>query len=586
VEHSHTEHQTDLKEYLRVLRTRKWSIILITVILTGAALFYSFRQTPIYQAQARVLVQAFNLNPAGQVSLASQVDMATEAQLVATQQVGSRAAKSLNLTGRPAENLLHGVKVQIVNGTQVLGIAYHSTNPAAAAQAANAFAQAYLDYRRQQAIAVYQQQAGTLQVQVTDTQRQINNLTDQIAKLEKKQNPDRNRELTLQTQQNQQIARLAVLEQSLEQYQNTSLLETGGGQIIAAATVPGSPVSPDHIRTGAFALVVGLALGIGLAFLRERLDDSIRTRQDLERRLGAPVLATIPRISRWKRGDEAYLVTLTDPKNPVSEAYRTLRTNLQFLSTKGDLQTILVTSATAGDGKTATTANLAIALAQAGRRVVLVSADLRRPRVHRFLDVSNDTGLSLVLADSVPVWQAVKDPGVPNLRVIPSGPVPPNPAELLQSDRMGEFLQQVQEFADFVLIDTPPVLAVADASILGARVDGTLFVVDADTASRTATAQARDQLENAGARVIGAVFNKFDPSQAGAYPYYYYYYYHYAELQDQDGKASTNGKAQRGRFSRRKKAQKAAGANGAGLVVEPANADLSDSTWEPGKPKA
>src|SRR5439155_5965358 len=201
-------------------------------------------------------------------------------------------------------------------------------------------------------------------------------LTDQIAKLEKKKNPDRNRELTLQTQQNQQIARLAVLEQSLEQYQNTSLLETGGGQIIAAATVPGSPVSPDHIRTGAFAFVVGLALGIGLAFLRERLDDSIRTRQDLERRLGAPVLATIPRISRWKRSDEAFLVTLTDPKNPVSEPYRTLRTNLQFLSTKGDLQTILVTSATAGDGKTATTANLAIALAQAGRRVVLVSADL------------------------------------------------------------------------------------------------------------------------------------------------------------------------------------------------------------------
>src|SRR5439155_5181972 len=126
-------------------------------------------------------------------------------------------------------------------------------------------------------------------------------------------------------------------------------------------------------------------------------------------------------------------------------------------------------------------------------------------------------------------------------------------------------LQQVQEFADFVVIDTPPVLAVADASILGARVDGTLFVVDADTASRTATAQARDQLENAGARVIGAVFNKFDPSQAGAYPYYYYYYYHYAELQDQDGKASTNGQAKKGRFSRRRKAQKA-GDNGAGPV--------------------
>jgi len=584
VEHSYTEHQTDLKEYLRVLRTRKWSIILITVILTGAALFYSYRQTPVYQAEARVLVQAFSINPLQPIAGGQQgVDLPTEAQLVATQPVAALAAKDLGLTGRAAQHLVHGVKAQIVNQTQVLGIDYRSTSPAAAAQAANAFAKAYLEYRRNQALATFSQQATSLEAQVKTTQDRINKLTGQIAVLDKQKNPDRNKLLTLQTQQNQLIAQLAVLNQQLQIYLNTAPIEQGGGQIIATAQVPSSPISPNHFRTGAFALVLGLALGVGVAFLRERLDDSIRTRQELERRLGAPVLATVPRISRWKRGDDAYLVTLTDPKNPVSEAYRTLRTNLQFLSTKGDLQTLMVTSATAGDGKTSTSANLAIALAQAGRRVVLVSADLRRPRVHRFLDVPNDTGLSLVLADSVPVWQAVKDPGVPNLRVIPSGPVPPNPAELLQSDRMGEFLQQVQEFADFVVIDTPPVLAVADASILGARVDGTLFVVDADTASRTATAQARDQLENAGARVIGAVFNKFDPSQAGAYPYYYYYYYHYAELQDQDGKASTNGEANKGRFSRRakkaQKAQKAAGANGAGPVaVEPADVDFSEPT--------
>ncbi|MDP9341279.1 MAG: polysaccharide biosynthesis tyrosine autokinase [Actinomycetota bacterium] len=570
MEHSHTEHQTDLKEYLRVLRTRKWSIILITAILTGAALFYSFRQTPIYQAQSRVVVQAFVLNPLQSVGGPQQVDLPTEAQLVATQAVAKIAAADLGFTGRPAQGLLHGLKVQIVNGTTVLGIAYRSPNPALAAQAANAFAKAYLEYRREQALASFAQAAATLQTQIDTSQAKLRQLSKQISALEAKKKPDRSKLASLQTQQSQEIAQLAVLQQQLTTYLNTAPITQGGGQVIATANVPTSPVSPNHIRTGAFAFVLGLGLGIGLAFLRERLDDSIRTRQELERRLGAPVLATVPRISKWKRGDDAFLVTLTDPKNPVSEAYRTLRTNLQFLATKGDLQTILVTSATAGDGKTATSANLAIVLAQAGRRVVLVSADLRRPRVHRFLNVSNEAGLSLVLADSVPVWQAVKDPGVPNLRVIPSGPVPPNPAELLQSDRMGEFLQQVQEFADFVIIDTPPVLAVADASILSARVDGTLFVVDADTASRTATVQARDQLENAGARVIGAVFNKFDPSQAGAYPYYYYYYYHYAELQDQDGKVSTNGDAHKSRFSRRgKKAQKAAAE---------ADLDLPDAT--------
>jgi capsular exopolysaccharide synthesis family protein len=554
VEHSHTEHQTDLKEYLRVLRARKWSIILITVILTGAALFYSYRQTPIYQAQARVYVQAFNTNPIQMLGgvPGGQVDLPTEAQLVATEPVAKIAQKTLDQTGRPPQALLHGLKVEIVNSTQILAIGYRSANPAFAAQAANALANAYLEYRREQAVNQFNEALAAVQGQIDATQKRINKLTGQLSALDDRTNPDKNKQLSLQTQENQQIAKLAVLEQTAQSYGQVSSIEQGGGQVIASANVPNSPASPNHIRTGAFAFVLGLALGVGLAFLRERLDDGIKTRQDLERRVGAPVLATVPRIAKWKRSDEAYLVTLRDPKNPVSEAYRTLRTNLQFLSTKGDLRTLVVTSATAGDGKTVTAANLAAALAQAGRRVVLVSADLRRPRIHRFLEVSNDAGLSLVLSDSVPVWQAVQDPGIPNLRVIPSGPVPPNPAELLQSDRMGEFLQQVQEFADFVVIDTPPVLAVADASILGARVDGTLFVVDADTASRAATAQARDQLENAGARVIGAVFNKFDPSQAGAYPYYYYYYYHYAELQGQDGKPATNGKSPRSRWSRRK----------------------------------
>ncbi len=546
MEHSHSEHN-DLKDYLRVLRTRKWSIILVTVILVGFALFYSFRQTPLYEAQARVLVQSFSVASTGTLG----VDIPTEQQIVASVEVAKKAAEFLG-TDRPPQALLGGLKVHGITGTAVLGIAYTNENPVLAANVANAFAKAYLAVRRQKQLDAYTAQARDVQAQIDTVNAQLTSVTSQLDRLSQKDNPDQNKISFLRSQQNQLIAQLAILTQTIGNLTNTSFIEQGGGQIVSTASVPHHPVSPNHIRTGILALVLGLALGTGVAFLRERLDDSIRTRQELERRLGAPVLATVPRISKWKKGEESYLVTLHDPKNPVSESYRTLRTNLQFLASKGDLQSLVVTSATAGDGKSATSANLAIALAQAGRRVVLVSADLRRPRLHRFLDVPNDAGLSLVLADSIPVWQAVKDPGIANLRVIPSGPVPPNPAELLQSDKMGDFLQQVQEFADFVVIDTPPVLAVADASILGARVDGTLFVVDADTASRAATMQAKDQLENAGARIIGAVFNKFDPSQAGAYPYYYYYYYHYAELQDQDGKPSPNGEAHKSRWGRKR----------------------------------
>ncbi len=332
--------------------------------------------------------------------------------------------------------------------------------------------------------------------------------------------------------------------------------QTRVGDIVQPATLPSSPSSPSHVRDGALGLIVGLALGTGWALLRERLDDRIKSQSELERRLGAPVLAAVSHVPAWRDAGDAVVVTLTDPKSPVSEAYRTLRTNLQFLASKQDLRTIVITSPTAGDGKTATAVNLAVAMAQADQRVVVVSADLRRPRLHRFLDLPNDTGLSLVLSGANEVREAARVPGVRNLRVIPSGPVPPNPAELLQGSRMQEILGQLREFADVVVIDTPPVLAVADASILASRVDGTLLVVNADSASRTATSQARRQLENAGARIIGAVLNNFDPAAADTYPYYYYYYQYTEDTSRRRG--LSNGGAKNGRKSR-ERAPKATG---------------------------
>src|SRR5439155_26742774 len=169
------------------------------------------------------------------------------------------------------------VHVQIVNGTNVLAVGYRSTNPAVAAQAANAFANAYLDYRRNQTIAQYTLALQTIQAQIASTQHQINVLTTKLSKEEGKPKPDRTKEAALEAQQNQQIAKLALLNQQEETFSNITAIQTGGGQVLGAATVPGSPVSPNHVRTGAFAFVLVLALGLGLAFLRERLDDSIRT---------------------------------------------------------------------------------------------------------------------------------------------------------------------------------------------------------------------------------------------------------------------------------------------------------------------
>jgi succinoglycan biosynthesis transport protein ExoP len=554
----HTPHegQNDLREYLRIVRTRRWSIAFVTILVVGAALFFSFRQTPVYEATSQVLVQSISSNPA---QAAPTLDLVTEQQLVSTPVVAQEASKILG-GNQSIDALLNDLSVQVVSTSQILRISFSSTDPAFAAKAANAFANGYITYRRGQALHQINAVIADVQKVMARTQADLTAVEAKIASTN-----DPSRKAALSSQRDTLLARLGVLQQQLDSLQGTATVQQGGGQLVSSATVPTSPASPNHLKTGLLALVVGLALGVGLAFLRERLDDSILTHHELERRLGAPVLGTIPRVPSWRRREDIHLITLEEPKNPVSEAYRTVRTNLQFLASRRNLQTIVVTSCMAGEGKTATAANLAVVMAQAGKRVVLVSADLRRPRVHSFFEASNEKGLSSVLMGSIPIWEAALDPMVINLRIVPSGPIPPNPAELLQSERMEEVLKQLKESADVIIIDTPPVLAVADASILGANADGTLFVVDADTASRAATAQARDQLENAGANVIGSLFNKFDPSQAGGFPHYYYYYHQYAaESEAMD--PSQNGKGGEGSFrARRRRRIAMKGARGAAV---------------------
>src|SRR5439155_23869238 len=189
----------------------------------------------------------------------------------------------------------------------------------------------------------------------------------------------------LQAQRDSLVARLGVLQQQLSTLvSNATVAQGTAAQIVQRAEVPTSPSSPNKARNGVLALFAGVMLGIGFAFLRERLDDRVKGRQDIERRLSAPVLAVVPKVGAWRKDQDAYLALESEPKSPVSEAYRTLGTNLQYLSARQGMKVFLLTSPLAGDGKTTTCANLAVALAQAGRRVIVVSADLRKPRIHRF----------------------------------------------------------------------------------------------------------------------------------------------------------------------------------------------------------
>ena len=265
--------------------------------------------------------------------------------------------------------------------------------------------------------------------------------------------------------------------------------------MVTSAALPTAPVSPRPGRAGLLAALGGLGLAIAVALLLERVDDSLRTKAQLERAAGLPVIGTIPTVSASLASlGRPSVVSLTTPRSPATEAYRTLRTAVQFLPIEG-VTMIQVTSPTAGDGKTTTLANLGVALARAGQQVALVCCDLRRPKLHEFFGMTNDIGFTSVLLGKVPLSAALQQvPDQDRLYVLASGPLPPNPSELLSSRRAREVLASLRAEAEIVLIDSPPVLPVSDAMIIAGLVDITLLVCAADRTSTRDVTRAVEQL--------------------------------------------------------------------------------------------
>jgi non-specific protein-tyrosine kinase len=209
------------------------------------------------------------------------------------------------------------------------------------------------------------------------------------------------------------------------------------------------------------------------------------------------------------------LITLEDPRSPVAEAYRTLRTNIEFSSFEQSLQTLLITSPSPNEGKSTTLANLAIVMAQAEKKTLLVDADLRRPSLHTIFNVGNDRGLTSMFVEPDAMQRPpLQETGVPNLMLLPSGPLPPNPAELMISRRMQDILNALKQQADIVLFDAPPVIAVTDAVVLGARVDGVLLVIEAGHTKREHARRAKELLDKVKVRVIGAVLSNVSQDSA------------------------------------------------------------------------
>ncbi|MDQ2826588.1 MAG: polysaccharide biosynthesis tyrosine autokinase [Actinomycetota bacterium] len=494
----------ELRDYLRVLKRRKVPIILVTFFVVVIALAASYVQTPIYSATAQVLLQARNtaflFDPSGGIRADPARAVLDEILVIQSEPV--RTMVRTQIGSAPP------VSAGPVGQTNAINVSAESTDPSAAAKVANAYVNAYIEYRRKQVIDDTLAASQQIQTKIGDLQKQIDTAAP--------------------AQKESLVSAQALFKQKLDELQVGSAIQAGGAQLVTSASAPATPVRPTPKKNGIIALIGGLLLGVGVAFLLDYLDDSVKNKEDLASATsGLPVIGLIPVVSDWREQTEAQVVSLSAPKSPPAEAYRTLRTALQFLALEHPMKTLQITSAGPQEGKSTTLANLAVALARAGQRVVVVCCDLRRPRIHEFFELDNSAGFTSVLLGKVSLTGALQAvPGQPRISLLASGPLPPNPSELLSSRRTVEVLALLQAEFDIVLIDSPPVLPVTDALVISGLVDATLVVSVAGGTTRKEAARTVELLRQVEAPLVGSVLNgaRSDGSYGYGYDSHYYQY--------------------------------------------------------------
>lgn len=521
-----------LIDYLRVIGRRKWVVALTLLAAIGAAMAITATSEKVYAASAKlVLTSQASFADASGVALRDVGQVETQLEFLRSRTVAREVTRRLGArSGEIVEVSASGLA-----STQVMRVTVEATSPAVARDAANTYAEVFVEQRREKAVdnalAIVRQISSSSQ----DVKRRLDAIDAQIAAAQAAPRPDLVQIESLRTERIPIVEQYTSLRRKVDDIQVDLGLKTGAAEILDPAQAPTTPSRPAPLRNAVLGAVLGLLLGAGLAILADYLDDTLKGGEDLEHHAGGfTLLGAIPLVGEWRARARPRLITRDEPSAPASEAYRALRTSIQFMSLRRPLQTVVVTSPMSSEGKTTTLSNLAVTIAQSGRRVVVVDCDLRRPRIHDFFEVPNTTGFTSVLLGEVNVGDALRTvplemgqpagfAGVGSLRVLPSGPRPPNPSELLSAPRVAEVLASLKGHADIVLIDTPPMLPVTDAVVLSQRVDGVLLVATARITGRREVRRASELLRQAEAPVLGVVLNGAATDQAYGYGYRYTY---------------------------------------------------------------
>ncbi len=500
----------ELSTYLSVLARRKWIVILSVLLGTAIAAAFTLLSTPQYVASTTVRVLTIG---GGSVTQARPDITYTErlvntySRIITSAKVRRQIMDDLGLESMPA------ISVQAIPGTELIRLVAEAPDPEDARDIANAAAQVLVDQNRE----FYSGGAG-------QTLQQI--LSEQLATAEEELNQSRTDYDAALAAAEENPTALSLASQALEvrertytslltQYEAARLEEAvraNAISIVEEANAPNRPAKPRHLVNLALGFAVGLVTGVALALLAENLDTTLYTAEQIE---NATQMETVGQIPAAK--DDLSIARLGAGHYPQLESFRRLRTNI-LASGAGGSQVALLTSARRGEGKSTVSANLAVTIAQSGREVVVVDCDLRLPTVHKLFDLPNKRGLTNILAGEVSVDESIQYSAFPRVQVVTSGPLPPNPTELLGSQRMLDLIEQLKAQFDFIILDTPALLSVADAAVLAPAVDNVILVVAQSQTRRGDVQTVRRQLSNVRVKSMEVVVNRAEPN--GSYAYY------------------------------------------------------------------
>jgi non-specific protein-tyrosine kinase len=544
----------DFRRYLTLILHWAWLIVLASIVGSVIAYYVTSRITPVYQASTTLFINEAPSNKTNDYNslLTSERLARTYTQIISKRPVLAKVIEQLGLD--MSENRLSGmITVSLVKDTQLIEIKVQDVDPERAALIANKLVEVFSQQLQDTQALRYAASKASLQKQISDLETLMVTTQNDI---KSSKDADETTRLEARLGQYQQTYNNLIM--SFEQVRIAEAQTLSGVAQVEPAVAPVFPIGPNKIRNTLLAGMVVFLSCVGLIFLVDALDDTIKDPDEISKRFRMPLMGV---IALMDPGDSKNgLITLGMPRAPVSEAFRALRTNIQYAGVAKPIRTLLITSTAPSEGKTTVISNLAIVMAQGGRHVTLVDADLHRPRVHRVFDAENDKGLSDFFVQSqLQVSDWTQETPQQGLSLICSGPLPPNPSELLGSQKMKDIFGALLETSDMVFLDAPPILSVTDATVLAPIVDAVLIVVRPGETHSSALRQTVDQLRQVNANLIGFVVNGIGVNKGSSYNYYYRNYYkRYYNYYSSDGKSGLKKRSNKWKWFGNRKSDEAA----------------------------